>query len=596
MNPIPVVLLGGGPVLVEEVRRPLLNAGHVLTVLGNADQIDAIVAAAPRVILVAGRVGMLEGWDVVDRLRGRPELAKVALVMVSPDDSIGGGGRDQACAVSLGVGHLRVPFSPVEVLEVVGSATRRKKQILLVDDSVLIHRHTTPILEEAGYEVLAAFDGAEALELADQHGPDLCITDVEMPRYDGYEVCRLLKQQPRPIPVIICSALGETQDLERGFDAGADDYLVKPAQPDELLSRIRHLLTSVGLEHSQRERLLVADDSPAIRHLVADALTRQGFAVTTAVDGQDALEKARVQRFDMLITDYDMPRMTGFELVHAWRRDPSLRDLPTMMLTARNTRRDQALMRAAGLTTYLVKPFSVDKCVAMVERLLAERRLRAYKEASRLYISEGAVRAAEETARSHETQRIRADEREMAVLFTDICGFTAMSQRMEPRAVVDMLNGVFDVLCPPLKAEGGDIDKFIGDAIMAVFEPLPDVDSAALRAVRAAIKMQAALEIYRQHTPHAVHIRIGINLGPVVRGDIGSYHVRRDYTVVGDTVNRAQRLESTSPADGILVGELVQERTVGQVDYEARPGLHFKNIDHPVTAYLVKGLLPTGAS
>ena len=94
-----------------------------------------------------------------------------------------------------------------------------------------------------------------------------------------------------------------------------------------------------------------------------------------------------------------MPRMTGFELVHALKRDPELRDIPIMMLTARDTRRDQAQMRAVGLTSYLVKPFSVDKCVAMVERVLAERRLLAYKEASRLYISDGAVRAAEDAAR-----------------------------------------------------------------------------------------------------------------------------------------------------------------------------------------------------
>src|SRR6185503_11535270 len=128
----------------------------------------------------------------------------------------------------------------------------------------------------------------------------------------------------------------------------------------------------------------------------------------------------------------------------------------------RDTRRDQAQMRAVGLTTYLVKPFSVDKCVAMVERVLAERRLIAYKEASRLYISDGAVRAAEEAAASHDAYRVRAEEREVAVLFTDICGFTSISSELEPRQVVDVLNGLFDVLCPLIKAEAGDIDKFIG--------------------------------------------------------------------------------------------------------------------------------------
>jgi DNA-binding response OmpR family regulator len=450
-----------------------------------------------------------------------------------------------------------------------------------------------PILEEAGYDVVSAHDGEEALRLCDERAPDLVITDVEMPKVDGYQVCKTIKesQRPAPIPVIICSALGEAQDLERGFDAGADDYLVKPAVPDELVSRIRALISTFGLESGARERILVADDSPAVRHLIADSLVRQGFAVITAADGREALDRALSDRFDMVITDYDMPRMTGFELVHALKRDPRTRDLPTMMLTARDTRRDQAQMRAAGLTSYLVKPFSVDKCVAMVERVLAEKRLLAYKEASRLYISDGAVRAAEQAARDHDIDRIRADEREMTILFSDICGFTSMSAKMPPSEIVEVLNGFFDVMCPILKNEAADIDKFIGDAIMALFDELPDADRAPLRAVRAAMAMQAALADWNHEMGRDMAIRIGINVGRVVRGDIGSRHVRRDYTVIGDVVNRAQRFETNAPRGGILVGEQTFQATRDQFLYEPRPGLQLKGVPEPVTAYVVVGRL-----
>ena len=104
------------------------------------------------------------------------------------------------------------------------------------------------------------------------------------------------------------------------------------------------------------------------------------------------------------------------------------------MLTARDTRATRRRCAPPALTGYLVKPFSVDKCIAIVERMLAERRLIAYKEASRLYISDGAVRAAERAARSGSVDResVRAESREMAVLFSDICGFTAMSCSMQP--------------------------------------------------------------------------------------------------------------------------------------------------------------------
>jgi DNA-binding response OmpR family regulator len=579
-----VFVLTRSAVLAEAVRRPLAAAGHEVSAFAHPDEwLAACKRDPPRVALIARRVGAEDGIDLALQLRATD--GETSSVMLSPDED------DRTAARAQGLGFLRVPFTAAELLDCLGVIARGRKLILLADDSQLIHRHTVPILEEAGYDVVSAMDGAQALELAEERSPDLVITDVEMPRLDGYALCKALKERAAihgTLPVVICSALGEAHDLERGFDAGADDYLVKPAMPDELVSRIRSLLSTSGLEPGQREKILVCDDSPAVRHLIADSLLRQGFAVTTAEDGAEALEKARAPevRFDMLITDYDMPRMTGFELVHALKRDPRLRDLPTMMLTARNTRRDQAQMRAAGLTSYLVKPFSVDKCVAMVERVLAERRLLAYKEASRLYISDGAVRAAEEAARDHDVYRVRAEERDVAVLFSDICGFTTMSCNMEPTEIVEVLNGFFDVMCPILKSEAADIDKFIGDAIMAIFEDLPGGDPAPLRAVRAGLAMQAGLSRWNAETNRELAIRIGVNTGPVVRGDIGSRHVRRDYTVIGDVVNRAQRFESNAPRGGVLVGERTYLSTRDQIDYEPRPNLKLKGVDQLVTAYV----------
>jgi DNA-binding response OmpR family regulator len=591
--PLRLAVVAQGAVLTDALRRPLAEAGHDVVAARTLDELAATLAAAaepspPRAILVARRLGDEDGLAALARLDTAPLAGLVGgavRVLVSPDEA------DRARARDVGAELLRLPFDAGQLLDVVGVATRTRKLILLVDDSQLIHRHTVPILTEAGYDVVSAYDGEEALALAAARRPDLVVTDVEMPRLDGYALCKALKQRHAQLPVVICSALGEAADLERGFDAGADDYLVKPAQPEELQSRIRDLLLASGLERGLRERILVADDSPAVRHLVAEALTRQGFTVITACDGLEALGRARESRIDLVVTDYDMPRMTGFELVHALRRDPQLSSIPTMMLTARNTRRDQAQMRAAGLTSYLVKPFSVDKCVAMVERLLAERRLRAYKEASRFYISAGAARAAELAAAAADPSLVRADEREVAILFSDICGFTKMSSELEPRTIVELLNEVFDVLCPPIVAQGGDIDKFIGDAIMAVFEERPDEPSAAVRAVRAAIAMQDGLAAFRAAHPDRprVSIRIGINMGPVVRGDIGSRHVRRDFTVIGDVVNRAQRFEANAPHDGILVGERTYLASRDLIDYEPRPGLTLKNIAEPVNAYLVRG-------
>jgi class 3 adenylate cyclase len=366
--------------------------------------------------------------------------------------------------------------------------------------------------------------------------------------------------------------------------------MVKPMVPEDLTTRVRQLFS--GTMPASRERILVVDDSPAQRHYVADCLARQGFEISTAENGREGLEKARALQPALVISDYEMPEMTGFELVHALKRDPDTRNTPVIMLTARDSKRDVAQMRAAGASAYLIKPFAQDKCIATVERTLAERRLLAYKRASSLYISDGARRAAEQRALAGDIDAVRADEREMAVLFSDIVGFTNMSSAMSPREVIELLNDYFDVLCPIIKNEGGDIDKFIGDAIMAVFDDSKGHDPPAERAVRAALGMQAAMPGFNEGRPVKLQMRIGVNTGPVVRGDLGSRFVRRDYTVIGDTVNRANRYEMQSPHGGVLISQSTRDALGDLIEVEQMPGLELKGVAEPVTAYSVLSIRP----
>jgi class 3 adenylate cyclase len=260
------------------------------------------------------------------------------------------------------------------------------------------------------------------------------------------------------------------------------------------------------------------------------------------------------------------------------------------MLTARDSRRDMAQMRAAGASAYLVKPFSQDKCIALVERTLAERRLLAYKEASALFISEGARQAAEERASAGTTLAFRADERVVAVMFSDLVGFTPMSAALSPAELIALLNDYFDVMCPIVKQHGGDIDKFIGDAIMAIFEEERGQAPAAERAVRAGLGMQAAMAAFNRERQGALAMRIGINTGPVIRGDLGSRVVRRDYTVIGDTVNQANRYESRCPPGEVLVSRSTRDILGDRARVREIPGLQLKGIAQPVTAYVVEAL------
>jgi DNA-binding response OmpR family regulator len=124
-----------------------------------------------------------------------------------------------------------------------------RKRILVVDDEIYIVHILEFTLTMEGYEVLTASDGEEALRKVEQDRPDLIVLDIMMPKLDGYEVCRKLREDEdfRSIPVVLLSAKGRPIDRETGLEVGADDYIVKPFSPRRLLEKIRDLLARAEL-------------------------------------------------------------------------------------------------------------------------------------------------------------------------------------------------------------------------------------------------------------------------------------------------------------------------------------------------------------
>ncbi|MEW6029130.1 MAG: response regulator [Chloroflexota bacterium] len=121
-------------------------------------------------------------------------------------------------------------------------------KILIAEDEPDIRDLVAFTLRFAGYEVVAASNGEEAVELAPRENPDLILMDVRMPRMTGYDACRVMKADPdlKHIPIVFLSAKGQESEIQTGLEAGAEEYLLKPFAPDQLTDRVRAILAKFG--------------------------------------------------------------------------------------------------------------------------------------------------------------------------------------------------------------------------------------------------------------------------------------------------------------------------------------------------------------
>ncbi|MBP3578006.1 MAG: adenylate/guanylate cyclase domain-containing protein [Lachnospiraceae bacterium] len=184
--------------------------------------------------------------------------------------------------------------------------------------------------------------------------------------------------------------------------------------------------------------------------------------------------------------------------------------------------------------------------------------------------------------------RLGGERRDIAVLFVDIRGFTTMSESLQPEQVVDILNEYLELTSRSIFNNQGTLDKFIGDATMAVFNAPVDLDDYVFKAVCAAYDMRKGAEALEKKLTeqfgNSVQFGIGVNCGPAIVGNIGSVK-RMDYTAIGDTVNTAARLESNAKRGEILISEAVYERIKDRIEAEPVGELSLKGKATKILTY-----------
>lgn len=348
--------------------------------------------------------------------------------------------------------------------------------------------------------------------------------------------------------------------------------------------------------------ILVVDDNPDLRHYVASILQRQGYRISTAHNGAIGIDVARSLRPELIITDLMMPQVSGIELIQQVRQDPTLQSTPIILLTAKVDDDTRLEGVEQGADAYMSKPFKDRELLAEVRNLLAlkanERKIAALNQ----YLTESVLKRflpatlVKKAAHGNLQLNLKPEPRLVTVLFSDIVGFTQLSNTLRSRRVAELLNEYFEVMTHAIFSNGGTVDKFMGDAVLALFGAPEDLEpnEQVRRAISSARHMYKALEELNQRwqgTP-PIQFRCGIHQGTAVVGMFGSSK-RADYTAIGPSVNIAARLQEAADGKSILVSAAVADYLDEQEIIKCTP-LQLKGIDETVLTFNVTTTLSKG--
>ncbi|HLW59272.1 MAG TPA: response regulator [bacterium] len=242
--------------------------------------------------------------------------------------------------------------------------------ILVVEDNPTGLKTVRVTLEKAGYTVLEARSGHALIEMM-AHRPDLIVQDLILPDIDGFELVRRVRGLPggKDIPIIAYTGFLTAAEEARSIETGFTDYLFKPVAPRQLLEMVGAYLPDRDLQKpgGRGQRLLVVDDDPTHRRLIAARLERAGFAVVASANAADALARARELPPDLIVSDVLMPEVDGFQFCLQVREDPRLARTPVLLVSSIYSEDiDQRLAREAGANGLVVKSPGFESVVAAV--------------------------------------------------------------------------------------------------------------------------------------------------------------------------------------------------------------------------------------
>jgi len=327
-------------------------------------------------------------------------------------------------------------------------------------------------------------------------------------------------------------------------------------------------------------RILLIEDAPANIQALSAILKEQGWQISVATSGQQALDLLARVRPDLILLDIMMPGMDGFETCQRIKASTAWREIPIIFLTAKTETADIVRAFELGAVDYVAKPFNAHELLARVRTHLALDHL--HRENQRLLLNVLPAPIAEKLKKHVGIIAERFDD--VSVLFADIVGFTPLSARLSPTELLELLNRVFSDFDELAGRQGLEKIKTIGDSYMVAGGlPEPHPDHLASMASLALAMHETIRQVGNDFG--GLSLRVGLNVGSVIAGVIG---IRKFiYDVWGDTVNTASRLESHGEAGRVHVSDAVFLRLQDRFVFEPRGTIELKGRG-PMNTYFLK--------
>jgi len=342
-------------------------------------------------------------------------------------------------------------------------------------------------------------------------------------------------------------------------------------------------------------KILVADDEADLEVLIKQKFRKEirenKYEFIFASNGNEALQKLQQDAsIDVLLSDINMPEMDGLTLLSKLNELNLL--TKAVIVSAYGDMDNIRTAMNRGAFDFVCKPvnfqdldITIQKTLDYVSQIHAT--LNAIKENNilKMYVDKTVLNFM--SGREFETQLMANEIIEASVAFIDISGFTAITEKEPPDVVVKLLNKYFDIMVKEIITQGGYVDKFIGDAILAVFKGDYHLD----RAIDASLAVRKHIDDSgKQPEMESFHpmVSVGIDSGEMISGNIGSAKLRRlDYTVIGDVVNTAQRLQDKAKPGQILISEFSWRKVKESFNCQPVDQIKMKNKSRSFMTYEV---------